>query len=190
MYQLVVALGNPGNEYVNTRHNIAWILFDQHPQIKDLNWKSKYKGLYSEANIGGEKTFFLKPQTYMNLSGESVQPFAQFFKIPSSKILVIHDELDLPLGQAHFKMGGGLAGHNGLKSIAQTLGTDEFARLRIGIGRPQHGSVSDWVLSGFKGDEEINLSRVIEKLAQPLIECVISGVTPVGNKWNKKDLLA
>ena len=190
MYQLVVALGNPGKEYETTRHNIAWILIDQHPDLKNLNWKSKFKALYAETSISGEKIFFLKPQTYMNLSGESVQPFSQFYKINPQNILVIHDELDLPLGQAHFKMGGGLAGHNGLKSIAQTLGTDEFARLRVGIGRPQFGSVSDWVLSGFKGDEEIKLNKVIEKLAQPLMECVISGVTPVGNKWNKKDLLA
>src|SRR5690606_4030417 len=124
----------------------------------------------------------------MNLSGESVQPLAAFFKIAPKEILVIHDELDIPFGQVHFKMGGGLAGHNGLKSIAACLGTDEFARMRVGIGRPPHGNVSGWVLSPFSKDEQIQMPILLEKLQDPLLMAVKEGLGKVG-VYNKKNLL-
>ena len=162
---------------------------DQTPTFGSANWKSKFKGLYSEAGVKGQKFYGLKPQTFMNLSGESVQPMAAFFKIDPSKILVIHDELDIPFGQVHFKMGGGLAGHNGLKTMAACLGTDQFARMRIGIGRPVHGSVADWVLSPFSKLEQVVLPLLIEKLHDPMLTCVIDGVDKVGI-YNKKNLLA
>jgi PTH1 family peptidyl-tRNA hydrolase len=124
----------------------------------------------------------------MNLSGESVQPLAAFYKISPAEILVIHDELDIPFGQVHFKMGGGLAGHNGLKSIALSLGTDNFARMRVGIGRPVHGTVSDWVLSGFPKEQQAFLSSLLEKLHGPLEDCVLSGI-PKASLVNKKPLI-
>ena len=189
MFQLVVGLGNPGPEYANTRHNIAWLLMDQTPTFGNAIWKSKFKGLYAEALVKGQKLYGLKPQTFMNLSGESVQPMAAFFKIDPSKILVIHDELDLPFGQVHFKMGGGLAGHNGLKSMAACLGTDQFARMRVGIGRPVHGTVANWVLSPFSKEEQVVLPLLIEKLHDPMLSCVIDGLNKVGI-YNKKNLLA
>lgn len=186
MFQLIVGVGNPGSQYAETRHNVAWMLLDSMPMFG--NWKSKFKGFYSEADYRGKKRYALKPQTFMNLSGESVQPMAAFFKIPPKEILVIHDELDIPFGQVHFKMGGGLAGHNGLKSIAACLGTDEFARMRVGIGRPVHGSVSNWVLSQFSKEEQIQMSILLEKLHDPLLTAVVDGLGKVGI-YNKKNLL-
>lgn len=189
MFQLVVGVGNPGSQYAETKHNIAWMLLDNSPLFGSSLWKSKFKGLYAETTVKGKKFYALKPQTFMNLSGESVQPMAAFFKIAPSEILVIHDELDIPFGQVHFKMGGGLAGHNGLKSICAHLGTDQFARMRVGIGRPPHGDVSNWVLSGFHGDERIQLPLLIEKLHDPLVTAMVEGLQKVGI-YNKKNLLA
>jgi PTH1 family peptidyl-tRNA hydrolase len=188
MFRLVVGVGNPGNEYATTKHNIAWLLFDSHPVLRSANWKSKFKGEYCDVDFKGQKTTFLKPQTFMNLSGESVQPLAAFYKITPAEILVIHDELDIPFGQVHFKMGGGLAGHNGLKSIALSLGTDNFARMRVGIGRPVHGSVADWVLSGFPKEQQQWLPVLLEKLHGPLEQCVLTGITKA-SVVNKKPLI-
>lgn len=189
MFQLIVGVGNPGSEYAQTRHNIAWMLIDSMSVLRNSIWKSKFKGLYTEVSEKNHRFYALKPQTFMNLSGESVQPLAAFFKIAPENILVLHDELDLPFGQVHFKMGGGLAGHNGLKSIAATLGTDQFARMRIGIGRPVHGSVSNWVLSPFSNNEQIQLPLLLEKLHDPLLKCVVEGIGKVSNIYNKKSLL-
>jgi PTH1 family peptidyl-tRNA hydrolase len=188
MYELIVAVGNPGSQYENTKHNVAWTILEDSKYFSTLNWKSKFKGLYAEFQFKTQKIWILKPQTFMNLSGESVQPFMQFYKIAPEKILVIHDELDIPLGQIHFKMGGGLAGHNGLKSIVAHLGTDQFARMRIGIGKPIHGSVSDWVLSPFRGDDLIIWEKTKEKCSEALIECIQFGLNTVSGKWNKKNL--
>ena len=117
------------------------------------------------------------------------KPLAAFFKIDPSKILVIHDELDIPFGQVHFKMGGGLAGHNGLKSIAASIGTDQFARMRIGIGRPVNGTVANWVLSPFGKEEQVQLPLLIEKLHDPMLTCVVNGLDKVGI-YNKKNFLS
>src|SRR5690554_2690570 len=189
MFDLVVGLGNPGSEYALTRHNIAWLFLDYLKEINQSPWKSKFKGLYTEGSFQGHKFYALKPQTYMNLSGESVQAMAAFFKIPPERILVIQDEVDLPWGQVHFKMGGGFAGHNGLKSIGACLGTDKYARLRIGIGRPTHGSMSNWVLGRFSQQQLSELEIIFEKLRTPFFECLKSGVAKVG-PYNKKNFLA
>ncbi len=117
MDRLVIGLGNPGVKYHHSRHNIGWDVFEELSFSNQLKWNEKFKGLYTVYNNGAEKIYFLKPQTFMNLSGESVQPLMAFFKIPIENILVIHDELDLPFGTIAFKKGGGLAGHNGLTSI-------------------------------------------------------------------------
>lgn len=189
MFQLVVGVGNPGTEYAQTRHNVAWMVLDTLSALNQSSWKTKFKGYYTEGSHRGQKFYALKPQTFMNLSGESVQPLAAFFKIPPEQILVVHDELDIPFGQVHFKMGGGFAGHNGLKSIAACLGTDQFARMRVGIGRPPHGNVSGWVLSPFGKDEQIQLPTLIQKLHDPLLSAVVDGLGKVGI-YNKKNLLA
>ncbi len=189
MIKLIVALGNPGIEYELTRHNVAWILADTYSPISSNIWKSKFKGEYTDFSSSGEKVYVLKPQTYMNLSGESVQPLCQFFKIKPEEILVIQDELDLPFGQIHFKKGGGLAGHNGLKSIAKTMGSQEFYRMRIGIGRPARGSVSSWVLSKFPIEQNTELEIVMKKSEEALNSLLRDGFKKASNTFNKKDFL-
>ncbi len=190
MIKLIVALGNPGNEYELTRHNIAWTLVDTNRDISSSNWKSKFKGEYTDFTFNGEKVYVLKPQTYMNLSGESVQPLCQFFKIKASEILVIQDELDLPFGQIHFKNGGGLAGHNGLKSITKHMGTQDFYRLRVGIGRPAKGSVSSWVLSKIPVSQNTELEIVMENANKALEVFLKDGFKKASTEFNKKDFLS
>lgn len=189
MIKLIVGLGNPGSEYELTRHNIAWLLMDTHPAIGDSNWKDKFKGEYCDFKINNEKIYGLKPMTYMNLSGESVRPLCDFFKINPSEILVIQDELDIPFGQIHFKKGGGLAGHNGLKSINQHLGTPDFYRMRLGIGRPDRGSVSNWVLSKFPSSMDTELGIVMEQANKALDFFLKEGFKKASNEFNKKDFL-
>jgi PTH1 family peptidyl-tRNA hydrolase len=189
MIKLIVGLGNPGADYELTRHNIAWILLDTHKDLGSSSWKNKFKGDYSDFSVDGEKIYALKPQTFMNLSGESVRPLCDFFKIKVEEILVVHDELDLPFGQVHFKKGGGLAGHNGLKSINQHMGSPEFYRMRLGIGRPERGSVSNWVLSKFPASQDTELSIVMEKGNEALEFFLKEGFKKASNKYNKKNFL-
>ena len=189
MIKLIVGLCNPGPEYDLTRHNIGQLVLDTHPVFKDFGWKSKFKGEYGDFSLAGEKIFVLKPLTFMNLSGESVQPLCSFFKILPTEILVLHDELDLEFGQIHFKKGGGLAGHNGLKSIAKCLGTQDFYRMRIGIGRPQKGSVSSWVLSKFPAEMDTELGIVLEKSNEALDSFLRNGFKKASNDYNKKNFL-
>ncbi len=189
MIKLVVGLGNPGTEYEFTRHNIAWILFDQYQPLQAVNWKSKWKGEYTDITVAGNKVYFLKPMTYMNLSGESVGPMANFFKIKPSEILVVQDEVDLPFGTLAFKNGGGLAGHNGLKSITQHVGTQDFYRLRLGVGRPNKGSMSSWVLSSFKGDDIKHLEDFMIGSVQALEDILMKDFKSTQNKYNKKNFI-
>jgi PTH1 family peptidyl-tRNA hydrolase len=190
MSYLIVGLGNPGSQYEYTRHNIGWDVFEKLPFYGDLLWKEKFKGLFASIDYEGEKFYFLKPQTYMNLSGESVIPFANYFKIQQENILVIHDELDLPFGTIAFKNGGGLAGHNGLKSIAAQLGNQNFRRLRMGIGRPPRGSVSDWVLNRFQGDEAIAVDEYLEKSSMALISYMKNGFEKAAQRYSRKNLIS
>ena len=189
MIKLIVALGNPGMEYELTRHNIAWTLIDTHPDLQSNMWKTKFKGEYTDFNGPSGKIYILKPLTYLNLSGESVQPLCQFFKINIEEILVIQDELDLAFGQIHFKKGGGLAGHNGLKSISSTMGSQEFYRMRIGIGRPERGSVSSWVLSKFPVSQNIELEIVMRQANEALNFLLKEGFKKASNTYNKKNFL-
>jgi PTH1 family peptidyl-tRNA hydrolase len=189
MIKLIVALGNPGQKYALTRHNIAWQLLEHLSFYHNLNWQTKFKGEYSTHSIGSEKIFFLKPQTYMNLSGESVQPFVHFFKIKFDEILVIHDDIELDFGIVGFKTGGGLAGHNGLRSVANSLGTRDFKRMRLGISRPPHGKVEAYVLSNFSDDEKIVLPIYLGKAANLLEQCLNEDFNTIENKFNKENLL-
>lgn len=188
---LVVGLGNPGREYENTKHNIAWMLLDSFFQLNDISprWKEKFKGEFQLEEIDGQKIAFLKPKTYMNLSGESVLPLSQFYKVSAENILVIHDEIDFPYGVVGFKKGGGFAGHNGLKSVSQCLGTANFQRYRLGVGRPRYGDVSSWVLSDFKGDEKIALESYLKEASRALRFFFKHGQAKASNKYNKKELI-
>ncbi len=165
MIKLMVALGNPDRQYLKTRHNIAWQFIEQLSFYGDLNWQNKFKGEYASKRMDSENIYFLKPLTYMNRSGESVQAAMHFFKIKAEEMLVIHDDLEMDFGEAGFKKGGGLAGHNGLRSIASSVGTKDFYRFRLGISRPKHGNVTAWVLGNFSEDESMQLYDYLNKAA-------------------------
>ena len=153
---LLVGLGNPGSQYADTRHNVGFMAVQAilHRHFAMLNWQDKFKGKYASATLNGEKIHFLLPHTFMNLSGESVRPALDFFKLTPDDVVVIHDELDLELGDIRIKTGGGHAGHNGLKSLIQHLGTRDFRRVRFGIGHPGNKDlVSPYVLSRFRAEE-------------------------------------
>ena len=154
---LVVGLGNPGREYARNRHNAGFMVVDELARRHGGTWRSKFNGELAEIRIDGHKVALLKPQTYMNESGRAVRAAAQFFKVDPDAILVVHDESDLDAGRLQARLGGGTAGHNGVRSVAQQLGTPEFLRLRVGVGRPGRGDprpLADWVLSDFAADED------------------------------------
>ena len=165
---MAVFAGNPGREYERTRHNIAWMVLSEIPGSTDFNWKKKFNALWADYFTGTKKVIFLKPETFMNNIGKSVQTAAHFFKIQPEEIIVIHDDLELPFEKLAVKKGGGTGGHNGLRSITQHLGSSNYYRLRMGIGRSVHGSVSSFVLGRFTPNEEIGLSLFIEKGAAEL----------------------
>src|SRR5438874_13044055 len=154
---LVVGLGNPGRDYARNRHNVGSMVVDELARRHAGSWRGKFSGRLAEVRIDGHKVALLKPETYMNESGRSVQAAARFFKVEPDAILVVHDEGDFDLGRLQARRGGGLAGHNGLRSIAQQLGTSDFLRLRIGVGRPERGdprSLADYVLSNFEAHDD------------------------------------
>jgi PTH1 family peptidyl-tRNA hydrolase len=154
---LVVGLGNPGREYVHNRHNVGHMVVDELARRHDGSWRSKFSGRLADVRIDDHKVGLLKPETFMNESGRSVKAAAQFFKVEPDAILVIHDESDLELGRLQARRGGGLAGHNGLRSVAQHLGTPDFLRLRVGVGRPGRGDrrdLADYVLADFDPHED------------------------------------
>src|SRR5215467_3737080 len=154
---LVVGLGNPGREYERNRHNVGAMVVDGLARRHGGSWRSKFSGRIAEIRLDGHKLALLKPETYMNESGRSVGAAASYFKVAPDAVLVVHDESDLEPGRLQARLGGGLAGHNGLKSVAQHLGTQEFLRLRVGIGRPGRGDrrpLADWVLTDFQPHED------------------------------------
>jgi PTH1 family peptidyl-tRNA hydrolase len=154
---LIAGLGNPGREHEQDRHNAGWMVVDELAGRHGApSFRSKFSGRIGETRMDDRRVALLKPETYMNESGRSIAAAARFFKVPPEQLLVIHDDVDLEVGRLQARLGGGLAGHNGLRSIAQALGTQEFLRLRIGVGRPGRGdrrSVADYVLSPFEPDE-------------------------------------
>ena len=153
LIELVAFLGNTGKQYERNRHNAAWLFADSLSSVSSLSWSRKFKGESATLNALGRKIQLLKPHTFMNLSGESIAEAASFYKIEPECILVVHDELELPVGTFALKWSGGLGGHNGLRSAKACLGTADFWRLRFGIGRPPHDDVALWVLSDFSKDE-------------------------------------
>lgn len=150
---LVVGLGNPGREHARNRHNVGWMVVEELARRNAASWRAKFHGQLAEVRIEGHRVALLKPETYMNDSGRAVSAAASFFKLEPDAVLVVHDESDLEAGRLQARMGGGLAGHNGLRSIAQHLGTQDFLRLRIGVGRPGRGDqrkLADYVLANFE----------------------------------------
>ena len=154
---LVVGLGNPGRRHERDRHNVGFMVVDELARRHGGTFKAKFSGRIAEVRLEGRRLALLEPDTYMNESGRSVQPAAAFYKTPLEHLLVVHDEVDLELGRLQARLGGGLAGHNGLRSIAGRLGSPEFLRLRVGVGRPGRGdprAVADFVLAPFAPDED------------------------------------
>ena len=154
---LVVGLGNPGSRHAQDRHNVGWLVVDELARRREVSFKSKFNGRLGETRIDDHRVALLRPETFMNDSGRSVSAAARFFKVPVGRVLVIHDEVDLEVGRMQARAGGGLAGHNGLRSVAQMLGSPEFLRLRVGVGRPERGDpreVADYVLSPFEPHED------------------------------------
>jgi PTH1 family peptidyl-tRNA hydrolase len=176
---LIVGLGNPGREYARHRHNAGFMTIDLLAEQVDADsFRSKFSGEIARAWLEDEDALLLKPMTYMNCSGDSVQPCAAFYKIPAENIIVVHDELDLPFGEVRLKMGGGHGGNNGLRSLIQRLGTPDFGRVRIGIGRPAagfKGDPSDWVLNPFSGEEREKLPTTLKQAAKSVLDIAARG---------------
>lgn len=184
---MLVCLGNPGDQYENTRHNVGFMVADQLGERYRLPiQKLKFKALTNVFTISGEKVLVMKPVTYMNLSGEAVGEAARFYKLPPERVLVISDDVSLPLGKLRIRKGGSAGGHNGLKSIIQHLGTDQFPRIKVGVGQKPHPDydMADWVLSKFAGEDLKTITEAIRKAADA-VECLIQeGPDKAMNRFN------
>ncbi|MCC6552458.1 MAG: aminoacyl-tRNA hydrolase [Polyangiaceae bacterium] len=187
---LVVGLGNPGKEHASHRHNVGFMAVDAlASEVRADAFRDKFSGLYARAEIAGQPAILLKPMTFMNASGRCVQPAMAFFKVAPAELLVIHDELDLPFGTVRLKLGGGHAGHNGLRSIMASAGTGDFGRVRIGIGRPPpefRGEVADFVLSGFDAVERAALADCLKQAVQSVLEVAARGFEAAMNVRNTR----
>jgi peptidyl-tRNA hydrolase, PTH1 family len=187
---LVVGLGNPGKKYAGNRHNVGFMAVDRLRDERSLpDWREKFSGVFARGTAFGDDVMLLKPMTYMNVSGDSVQPAAAFVKVDPTHVVVLHDELDLAFGDVRLKQGGGHAGHNGLRSIIQRLGTPEFLRVRIGIGRPPadfRGDVADYVLNDFDGSERAELPDVLARALAAVQALVEKGPAQAQNVVNTR----
>ena len=182
---LVAGLGNPGHEYARTRHNVGWLVVDELARRHDGSFRSKFAGQLAEIRVNACRVALIKPETYMNESGRSIAAAAQFFKTAPASLVVVHDDVDLDEGRLQVRNGGGLAGHNGLRSIAQALGTQAFLRLRIGVGRPARGdprSVADYVLSSFS--EEADADALVRRAADAVEAVSCDGVEEAQRRFN------
>jgi peptidyl-tRNA hydrolase, PTH1 family len=182
---LVAGLGNPGREYEQTRHNVGWMVVDELAGRRDGSFRSKFSGQLAEVRDDERRLALLKPETYMNVSGRSVGAATRFFKVAPGSLLVVHDDVDLEPGRLQARLGGGLAGHNGLRSIADALGTQDFLRLRIGVGRPARGDrrpVADYVLSSF--EPEIDVEELVSRAADAVEVIAREGLEPAQQRFN------
>lgn len=164
---LLVGLGNPGKEYEQTRHNVGFMAVDEIVRRHNFSsFRGKFKGLIAEGDIAGQKVMVLKPETYMNLSGDCVSAVCKFYKIPVEDVIVFHDEMDLPVGKIRVKRGGGSGGHNGLKSIDKHMGNN-YLRVRIGVSKPlTREEVVNWVLSAFSKQDKKIIDETVESIAK------------------------
>lgn len=186
---LVAGLGNPGRGYAAHRHNVGFMVVDRLAAMAETSFRSKFSGEWSRVELRRNDFILLKPTTYMNLSGDSVQPCAAFFKVKPSEVIVVHDELDLPFGEVRIKKGGGHGGHNGLRSIIGRMGAD-FIRIRVGIGRPPagfRGDVADFVLSSFSAEEcGEALEKTLESASKAVLDIAARGLPAAMKKRNTR----
>lgn len=184
---IVAFLGNPGLKYNGTRHNAGFMAADAMEKKLGVSInKMRFKALTQTADIGGKKVLLMKPQTYMNLSGDAIVQAANFYKVPPERVIVVSDETALPIGRLRIRRGGSAGGHNGLKSVIARLGTDQFPRIRLGVGDKPHPNydMADWVLSAFKGQDAADMELVAKKAADA-VECYITeGADRAMNKFN------
>ena len=184
---LIVGLGNPGREYERTRHNVGWRTVELLAQDAGVKIdRARFRGLTRSCTLAGQKVLLLKPETYMNASGEAVQLAAMYYKIPIDRILILSDDISLPVGKIRVRAEGSAGGHNGLKSVISRLGSQDFPRIRIGVGAKPHPDfdLADWVLSGFTSEEEKALAPAIEHAAAAALELIRNGVQSAAAKYN------
>jgi peptidyl-tRNA hydrolase, PTH1 family len=184
---LVVGLGNPGREYARNRHNVGFMVDEELARRHGGSWRSKFSGDLAEIRIDHGKVALLKPQTYMNESGRSVGAAQRFYKVEPGALAVVHDEVDLEAGRLQVRLGGGLAGHNGLRSIAQALGTRDFLRLRVGVGRPERGDrrpLADFLLSDF--DESTDVDGLVARAADAAEVLAREGLEEAQRRYNER----
>lgn len=182
---LVAGLGNPGVKHARDRHNVGWMVVDELARRSEVAFKSKFNGRLAEMRLGEAKVALLEPETYMNESGRSISAATRYFKVVPEDLLVVHDDVDLDVGRLQARLGGGLAGHNGLRSIAQSLGTPEFLRLRIGVGRPGRGdrrAVADYVLAPF--DAHDDREAMVTRAADAVEIIVADGLEEAQRRFN------
>jgi PTH1 family peptidyl-tRNA hydrolase len=184
---LVAGLGNPGREYAGNRHNVGFMVCDEVARRHDGSWRSKFSADLAEIRLDGRRVALVKPQTYMNESGRSVQGACRFFKVGPRELVVVHDEVDLEPGRLQARLGGGLAGHNGLRSIARALDAQEFGRLRVGVGRPERGDhrpLADFVLSDFP--PEIDVAGLVARAADAVESLARDGLEETQLRFNER----
>jgi PTH1 family peptidyl-tRNA hydrolase len=182
---LVAGLGNPGREHARDRHNAGWMVVDELARRHGGSFRSKFSGRLAETRLGEAKVALLEPETYMNESGRSIGAAARFFKVAPEHVLVVHDDVDLDVRRLQARLGGGLAGHNGLRSIATALGTQEFLRLRVGVGRPARGDrrpVADYVLSPFEPEDDVD--ALVASAADAVESLVTDGLDVTQRRFN------
>ncbi len=187
---IIAGLGNPGSKYQWTRHNAGFLFLDRIASLNGLSViRKQFGGLTAELEWKGVRLVLLKPQTFMNLSGRAIIPAMQFYKLKPEQLIVVHDEIDLPLGSARLKTGGGHGGQNGLRSIMEQLGNGNFTRLRLGIGRPIHGDVTNYVLGTFTPQEMEVFARVLDGALDMLELALDEGVPKAMSLFNNKTYL-
>ena len=184
---LLVGLGNPGSKYESTRHNMGFLAVDKLAEVEHFKFnKLRFKAWTATAELGGEKVLVMKPQTYMNLSGEAVGEAARFYKIPPEHVLVISDDISLPIGKLRIRANGSAGGHNGLKNIIQHLGSDQFPRIKVGVGMPENADydIADWVTGRPMGAEQKPLMEALDKAVAAVPVLIRDGVEKAQNKFN------
>lgn len=185
MIKLVAGLGNPGDKYKGTRHNIGFNVIDILAEKLNITWSEKYNGAFIETKYNGEKLFLLKPYTFMNLSGKSISAVTNFYKISPNDVFIIHDEMNIPFNTLKIRHNGSAGGHNGLKSIIECLGSQDFPRLKMGIGRDNSKDTVSYVLGKYKHEEIALYDEFLNKGATAIIEVLNNGIQKAMTLFNK-----
>ena len=184
--KLIVGLGNPGKKYEKTRHNSGFMAIDYYAQKHDLTFKSKFNGLYAKQTIKGENVIVLKPQTYMNLSGECVRDFAKYYDIDINDILIIYDDVDFEVGKFKIKRGGSSGGHNGINNVIENLKTNEINRIRIGISKNEIPLI-DYVLGKFSKEDDEKIDSILETISNIIDDFSVNNINKLMEKYNRKN---